>query len=80
MKTIFRFLSLAVLAAGFIAAGNTAGFAQDACADVDGQTALYTKFTGVYGKNDEASLTTAVDSGKQFLEKYGECATVKEQA
>jgi tetratricopeptide (TPR) repeat protein len=80
MKTIFRFLSLAVLAAGFIAAGNTSGFAQDACADVDGQTALYTKFTGVYGKNDEASLTTAVESGKQFLEKYGACETVKEQA
>ena len=80
MKTIFRFLSLAVLAAGFIAAGNTTGFAQDACADVDGQTALYTKFTGVYGKNDEASLRTAVDSGKQFLEKYGACEPVKEQA
>jgi hypothetical protein len=87
MKTIFRFLSLAVLAAGFIAAGSTAGFAQDVCTDTDGQAAIYTKFTDGYNKITAKGAKPTVDDynatiepGKQFLEKYGNCETVKAQA
>lgn len=77
MKTIFRFLSLAVLIVGFIAVGHTIGFAQDPCTDTDGQAALNTKFTENYA-GDLAKRKVAVESGKQFLEKYGACATTKE--
>jgi hypothetical protein len=70
MKTIFRFLSLAVVFAGL---GASAAFAQDACADVDGQTAVYTKFTELYNKTALADRRSAIDTGKQFLEKYGAC-------
>lgn len=76
MKTIFRFLSLAVVFAGL---GASAAFAQDACADVDGQTALYTKVTETYNKTTIPERKIAVETGKQFLEKYGACTTLKEQ-
>jgi hypothetical protein len=80
MKTIFRFLGLGVVSAAFIAAGTTGGFAQDTnCADVDGQTASYTKFTELYAKKTAAELKTALATGKEFLEKYGSCETLKDQ-
>src|SRR4051812_44385604 len=78
MKTIFRFLSLAVVLAGL---GATAAFAQggDACADVEGQTALYTKVTDNYAKKTVPEKKVAIESGKQFLEKYGACEALKDQ-
>ena len=83
MKTIFRFLSLAFLALTF---GVSSGSAQEPaptpdprCADVDGQTATYTKFTEMYAKKTIAELKTAVATGKEFLEKYGACETLKDQ-
>lgn len=79
MKTIFRFLSLGALLTAFIAAGTTASYAQEACADVDGQTALYTKFTASYAKKTAAELKPALATGKEFLEKYGACETLKDQ-
>lgn len=92
MKTIFRFSGLAVLAAAFFGFGTAAALAQtptpapaaaptaaDPCADADGQTALYTKFTELYPKTDIPSRQAAIDTAKQFLEKYGACAGVKEQ-
>jgi len=80
MKTIFRFLGLSVLAAAFCAVGTTASYAQsEACADVDGQTALYTKFTESYAKKTVAELEPALATGKEFLEKYGSCETLKDQ-
>ena len=87
MKTIFRFLSLALV----VAAGAVAGFGQTpaatpdpACADVDGQNALYQPFLDNYTKKsvDQATvdaLGKAVESGKSFLEKYGACESVKPQ-
>ena len=75
MKTIFRSISLAALVMGVSAAGV---LAQDVCADTPGQTELSTKFTENYNKPDIASRKSAVEAGKQFLEKYGACPTQKE--
>ncbi len=79
MKTIFRSLGFAVMLGAVTAAGTTAAYAQDACADYDGQAALYEKFTTSYSKTTLADLKTTIDLGKQFLEKYGACESVKEQ-
>ncbi|MGB7207598.1 MAG: hypothetical protein WBD27_02955 [Pyrinomonadaceae bacterium] len=79
MKTIFRFLSLGAVLTAFVAVGTTASYAQEACADVDGQTALYTKFTEIYAKKTAAELKPALATGKEFLEKYGACETLKDQ-
>jgi hypothetical protein len=80
MKTIFRFLNAGALTVAILALGAVAGFGQEACADVDGQNALYTKFTENFQKKTAAELRVAMDSAKGFLEKYGECPSVKEQA
>ena len=80
MKTIFRFLSFAAVLAAFGAVATTASYAQsEACADVDGQTAVYTKFTEIYAKKTLAEMETAAAAGKEFLEKYGACETLKDQ-
>ncbi|MEP7211925.1 MAG: hypothetical protein ABI791_02540 [Acidobacteriota bacterium] len=76
MKTTFRFLSLAVLVAGL---GASAAFGQDACADVDGQTAVYIKITANYNSKSVDALEIALASGKEFLEKYGACEALKDQ-
>ena len=79
MKKIFRFSGLAVFTAAVLGLSAVQGFAQDACTDTDAQTALYTKFTELYPKKDLESRKAAVAAGKEFLEKYGACETVKEQ-
>ncbi len=80
MKTIFRFLSLGTVLTAFVALGAPESYAQEACADVDGQTATYTKFTELYPKTAIADREATIEAGKQFLEKYGSCDSVKEQA
>jgi hypothetical protein len=80
MKTIFRFLNAGALTVAILALGAVSGFGQDACGDVDGQNALYTKFTENFQKKTAPDLRIAADSAKGFLEKYGECPSVKEQA
>src|SRR5687767_6791024 len=79
MKPIFRFLSAGALMAVILAVGAVTGFAQDACADVDGQTALYTKFTSLYNKKTLTDMEQALAAGKEFLEKFGACESLKEQ-
>ncbi len=79
MNKIFRFTGLAVFAAAVLGFSATQGFAQDPCADTDAQTALYTKFTELYPKTDLESRKGAITAGKEFLEKYGACETVKQQ-
>nr|MBA3352071.1 hypothetical protein [Blastocatellia bacterium] len=79
MKTIFRFLSTGVLSAALLAVGAVAGYGQDVCADVDAQTAVYTKFTGIYLKKSVADMETALATGKEFLEKFGACESLAEQ-
>lgn len=78
MKTIFRYIGFAALLAVFMAAGSTAVSAQDQdpCEDFDGMNALYEKVTANYGKI--ATLEVAVDAGKQYLEKYGNCPSAKD--
>ena len=83
MKTIFRFLNAGALTVAILAFGAVAGFGQDNCGDVDGQNALYTDFTANFQKTkaaDLADIKKAANSAKAFLEKYGTCDTVKEQA
>lgn len=78
MKTIFRFVGFGVLLAAFIAVGNVAGFAQDPCADADGLTAMDVKFRELFAKTgDLDSRKLAIETGRQFLEKYGSCETAK---
>ncbi len=79
MKTIFRFAGTGVLSATLLAVGAVASYGQDACADVDAQTAVYTKFTGLYNKKAVGDMETALTTGKEFLEKYGACESLAEQ-
>ncbi len=86
MKTIFRFFSTGALTAAILAGGAITGFGQDttatpnpSCADVDGQNAIYTKFTATYNKKTLPEMEGALAAGKEFLEKYGSCESVKEQ-
>ncbi len=77
---IFRSLNMAVMVGALAAVGTTAAYAQDACGDIDGQTAAYTKFTELFPKKSIADRKATIEAGKQFLEKYGTCESVKEQA
>jgi hypothetical protein len=78
MKTIFRFLSVGLLLTAFVAVGSIAAFAQSGCDDTATKTDLDGKFRGNYDKADIASRKLAVDAGKQYIEKFGECADSKE--
>jgi hypothetical protein len=78
MKTIFRSIGLAILAAVFVAAGSTTSFAQAGCDNPEEIEALDKKIRENYGKI--ATIKIAIDSGKQFLEKYGACEAPKEFA
>ncbi len=78
MKTIFRFLALGIFMTALTAVGATSAFAQDVCADVEAQQALYKVFTDNYGSKTPEGLQKAVDAGKQYVEKYGACETGKE--
>lgn len=77
MKTIFRFTTLTVLLAAIFAIGATATFAQDVCSEGDAIAALDAKFRENYGKGI-AERKIAVEAGKQYIEKYGSCATQKD--
>lgn len=78
MKTIFRFLSLGVLATAFIAAGSVAIFAQDpACADTEAQTKLQDTVRAKY-KGSVADRKEAISAAKELLGKYGTCEFSKE--
>ena len=74
MKTIFRVLTLGFLMSAVPAASV---FAQDVCAEVEAQQALYKQFTDNIPSNtakktiDERKV--AIQAGKQYVEKYGAC-------
>ncbi|MEO6050117.1 MAG: hypothetical protein ABIP78_02155 [Pyrinomonadaceae bacterium] len=78
MKTIFRYTNTAFLTAALIALGAVAALAQDPCTDADGITALGDKFRAQYALKGLDDRRMAIDSGKQFLEKYGACEATKE--
>ena len=56
-----------------MALGAVAVSAQNPCEDVEGQGALGDKFRELYSKRDIPGRKSAIESGKQFLEKYGSC-------
>ena len=80
MKTILRTIGLGAALAAIFAVGSVSALAQEACADVDGMNALYETVTGSYKSDDPATLQKAIDSGKQFVEKYGACEPAKVNA
>jgi len=80
MKTILRTIGLGAALAAIFAVGSVSALAQEACADVDGMNALYETVTGSYKAEDVPTLQKAIDSGKQFVEKYGACEPAKVNA
>jgi len=80
MKTIFKALGLGALLTAFLAVGSVSALAQEACTDVDAINALYQTVLDNYKSTDVAALQKAVDSGKQFTEKYGNCDSAKVNA
>jgi len=78
MKTIFRYTNPALLMAVIIAFGTAVGLAQDPCADAEGQTALGDKFRTQFADKTIEGRKTAIETGKQFLEKYGACPSAEE--
>jgi len=79
MKKIFRFVGLGGLLTAVFAVGAVASFAQDPCADVDAQNSSYQTILGTYKSTEPPVLRQAIDSAKQFLEKYGSCEAPKAQ-
>ncbi len=78
MKTIFRYTNIAFLLAAFVGIGTLTATAQDACGDAEGQLALSDKFRAEFPKKDLPSRKVTIDTGKQFLEKYGACESAKD--
>ncbi len=76
MKTIFRFLALAMLLATFSAATVTTTFAQDPAAE---KKALYDTHLANYAAKDPAKLQLALDAAKTYVEKFGASADDKQQ-
>lgn len=78
MKTIFRYTNIGLLLAVVIAFGAVAGFAQNPCEDADGQTVLGDKVRAEFKDKTIDGRKKFVETGKQFLEKYGACEAAKE--
>lgn len=79
MKTIYKNLVLGIFLTVFAAAFAAPTFAQDVCADIDANTALYNKFIASYDKGI-AQRKIAVEAGKEYIQKYEACATVTKDA
>lgn len=81
MKTIYKTLLLGVFL-GVVAAA-TPIFAQDVCADVEANAALYDKYLKNYkGPITEETIPQreiAVAAAKEYVEKYGACEAFKAQ-
>ena len=73
MKTIFRYANVGLLVAAIMAITAVAGMAQNPCEDAEGIGALDAKFRAQYALTDLDGRKSAIDTGKQFLEKYGSC-------
>jgi len=80
MKTIFKSFGLGALLTALLAVGGISAFGQDQCADVDTMNATYQAVLDNYKSADPATFQKAVDSGKQFLEKWGACDVAKQNA
>ncbi len=74
MKTISRSTFAAVMMAALIALGAVAGFGQNPCEDADGQAKLDATFRNNYQASKPIpDRKSALEAGKQYLEKYGSC-------
>lgn len=80
MKTIFRYVKLGLVVTALAVVGATAALAQDPCADTAAINALDAKFRESWEKKPWAERQVAVDAGKEYLEKFGNCESVKEIA
>jgi|ERR1035437_40698 hypothetical protein len=80
MKTIFRSSILGLLIATILALGAVASFAQDPCTDADGMTKMSEDLTRLYADKSIEGRRKYIDTGKQFLEKYGSCDPAKDVA
>lgn len=76
MKTIFRFLALAMLLATFSAATVTTGYAQDPQTE---KAALYKTYTDNYAAKEIEKRQLALDAAKSYVEKFGANPEDKEQ-
>ncbi|MCY7376364.1 MAG: hypothetical protein LH472_10390 [Pyrinomonadaceae bacterium] len=68
MKTIFRFLALAMLLATFSAANVTTSYAQDPQTE---KVALYKTYTDNYAAKEIEKRQVALDAAKTYVEKFG---------
>jgi len=87
MKTIFRFLGLAVLAVGFTVAGGVSTFAQvtpaatptaapaapGPCDSIEAREALEAKVRTNFDNKDYKIRQLAVDAGEEYIKTYGSC-------
>lgn len=76
MKTIFRFLTLAMLLATFSAVTVTTNYAQT---PQDEKAALYKTYTDNYAAKEVEKRQLALDAAKSYVEKFGADDVNKEQ-
>lgn len=79
MKTIYKNLVLGIFLTVFAAAFAAPTFAQDACADVDANQALYKKYTDNYA-GTIPQVKTAIAAAKEYIQKYEACKDAKTNA
>ena len=77
MKGMLKLVGTGMISA-LMLVGAVSVFGQDPCGDTEAQTALYNKFLAVY--NDKANMSSALTLGKEFIDKYGACATLEAQS
>lgn len=75
MKSVFRFSVIGVLTLAFAAVS----FAQDPCADIEGNQAKYKEFTDNYAAKTIEGREIALNAAKSYIEKWGNCADFKQQ-
>jgi len=78
MKKVLRSLNLAVLLTAILVVGAVANFAQDPCTDAAGMSDLDAKVRAAWADKTLGGRKNFVNTGKQFLEKYGACDSQKE--
>ncbi len=78
MKTIYRVLVLGLLTMALTAVTATSLFAQDPCTEVEAKQAVYKKFTDNYASKEIGKRKIAVEAGKEYIQKYGNCPDDKE--
>jgi hypothetical protein len=76
MRTFYKTLVLGVFLAALAVASPT--FAQDVCADLPANQALYDQYINNY-KGTLEQKKTAVKAGKEYIEKYGACEAFAQQ-